>query len=166
MVALIAVFWAVPERTPVPVASGAVRAPWVQHHSDSGGYRFSAPARWSAREAGSVSTVRSPGRDVVVSFGRAPDGSLAEASDALVDSIRDRYGIVRVVGIDRSSIGGLPGAVVAGSTRNRAGVAVRFAAVAVQGTEANFAIIVFTAEDAEPGLRRITERILASFRVI
>jgi hypothetical protein len=142
-----------------PPPSAAARSPDVDdvvpigpstHVNALGGYSFEAPAGWMIQDRGSASRLTSPDQDVVVSFGAGRSGSLDDAVQALVESIRRVYANVNVGARQATEIGLRPAVMVSGSLENAAGVSVRFLGMAVRLGGQNRLIGVFVSQPADP----------------
>jgi hypothetical protein len=138
--------------------------PAVTHVNEVGGYSFRPPDGWAVRDRGSASELTSPDGSVVVSFGSGRDGSLEDAGEALLDSIRNGYGDVRVGALERTHVGPRPAVVGTGSLVNAAGVRVRFLGLAIRVEGENRVIAVFVSQPAEPAeVLPEVERVIGSF---
>lgn len=135
-----------------------------RHTNEVGGYSFLRPAGWEVSERGTISELTGPDRDVIVSFGLGPDGSLQGASAAFTASIEEAYDEVEPEGPRREDFAGRPAVVVGGSAVNDAGVAVRFLAITISLERRNYAISVFVADTSDPvQVLPAVEDIVASF---
>lgn len=136
----------------------------VTHVNEVGGFSFRPPEGWTVRDRGSVSELTSPDETVVVSFGAGRDGSMEDAAEALLNSIRDGYRDVRVGALERTHVGRRPAVVGAGSLVNAAGIRVRFLGLAIHVEGENRVIAVFASQPADPvQLLPEVERVIESF---
>ena len=131
-----------------------------------GGYRLAAPARWTAERAGKFTTLSSSSREVSVTVGPAPKGSLAAAGKQLFDGIAATYRRVSFSGATKQVVGGREAVVFSGRGTNEAGVRLRFVGVTFSDGGRNHSMTAFARKDSSPGrvLPRI-ERILNSFTI-
>ena len=134
------------------------------HVNEVGGYSFRPPEGWSVRDRGSASELSSPDGGVVVSFGSGRSGSLQEAAEALLDSIRHGYRDVRVRALEPSHVHRRPAVVGTGSLLNAAWVRVRFLGIALRVAGENRVIAVFVSQPADPAhVLPVVERVIESF---
>lgn len=135
------------------------------HRNAEAGYEIRSPSDWRVTESGTVTRLASPDRTVVVTVGVGPRGSLGQASDRLVASLRASYADVRLSGTEPEPIFGNRSLVAGGTAINDRGDGVRFLAIAIAAPEENYAMTVFIPEAADPfGLLPDLRRIVHSFR--
>jgi hypothetical protein len=152
-----------PELPEPPATAGS---PFGELHRNArGGYEFRHPDGWAVRDDRTVTTVRSPGRRAVITFGLAAKGDLQDAERDLVATIRGAYRNVRLTAIQVEPIGGRRAVTIAGAGVNDRGVGIRFLAATVGGPGRNYSITMFTAAGANPDLMEKLQSILDSFRV-
>jgi hypothetical protein len=134
------------------------------HVNEVGGYSFKPPEGWTVRDRGSASELSSPDGVVVVSFGSGRQGSLWDAAEALLDSIRHGYREVRVGALEPTHVDRRPAVVGTGGLRNAAGIRVRFLGVAMRVAGENRVIAVFVSQPADPAeVLPVVERVIESF---
>ena len=148
---------------PSPNADVALLDPSM-HVNELGGYSFAAPAGWVIEDRGSASRLTSPDEDVVMSFGAGRSGSLDDALQALMDSIRRVYANVNVGAPQATEIDRRPALMVSGSLENAADVQVRFLGIAIQLGGQNRLIGVFVSQPADPAeVLPAVEDVIGSF---
>jgi hypothetical protein len=134
------------------------------HVNELGGYAFRPPEGWTVRDRGSASELSSPDGVVVVSFGSGRQGSLWDAAEALLDSIRHGYREVRVGALEPTHVDRRPAVVGTGGLLNAAGVRVRFLGLAMRVAGENRVIAVFVSQPADPvEVLPVVERVIESF---
>jgi hypothetical protein len=140
----------------------------TEDHADNrAGYGFRYPPTWRLREQGSVVRVTSPRKDASVSFGLGGRGDLRAASLRFVTELQETYRRLSLTGFQLTLMDGEPAVSFTGSGRSDAGVPLRFQAISVAGPRRNYTVVVFVADDADPG--RVVppvEAILDSFRFV
>jgi hypothetical protein len=131
------------------------------------GYSFDYPKDWEVREDDTRTTIKHPENVVLVSFGVGPDGTLARASDILVDQIDENNESVETGTPETQTIGGHEALVVNGTGVNQGGAGIRFLAVTVHvGEDTNYSIVLFAAEEGDPDdIVAPAQLILESFRL-
>ncbi|MBI4259579.1 MAG: hypothetical protein HY658_03340 [Actinobacteria bacterium] len=133
--------------------------------NEAAGYSFAHPEGWTATSEGTASKLTSPGRDLIVSFGLAPAGTLEQVSRKAVAQLSRNYRDAQFFGSEREEIAGRPAFLVAGRGENAAGVPIRFMAIALGGPGGRHVIYVFSAEGADPAeVLPTVEGIVGSFR--
>ena len=132
----------------------------------AGGYAFDYPVEWSVTQSGSVTKVTSPNEEVVVSFGLAPTGDLLVASDRFLAILRESFVKLELGGRQLGSTGGHLSMVRTGSAVDVDGEELRFSAVTIEGEQQNIAIAVFAKTTSGPTLSSITNKIVASTRLL
>lgn len=132
--------------------------------SAKGGYALEAPAAWTGDKQGKVTTLSSRAKDVVVTIGPAPRGNLADAGQAIFDSVADTYSKVTFMGATEQKVDGRKAIVFSVKATNEADVRLRFVGVTFTDAGRNYSMTAFTPEDsrAERVLPRI-ETILNTF---
>jgi hypothetical protein len=174
--------WVAASLLAVALAAGAVLAWWPAegpadrppvagddssrlHRNAEAGYEIRVPAGWSVSETGSVTRLVRRDLAAVVTVGRAPAGSLEQASNRLVGALRASYADLRVAGTEPEPIFGHRSLVVGGAAKNERGERVRFLAIVIATQEEPYAITAFVPEGVPPGLvLSQLRRIVHSFR--
>jgi len=107
------------------------------------GYVFIHPAEWNVTTHGEDSELRSPGGEVVFSFGQAPAGPLPDAATAVADRYFSDPEEMRIVSShEETTEQGLRAWVVGGIGQGPAGRDDRFLAISVDAPSGNRAIMV------------------------
>lgn len=132
-----------------------------------GGYVFMRPAEWNVTTNGARTELRSPGGNVLFSFGPAPDGALPDAATAAINRYSPDLVEMNIVSsYEETTQQGLRTWVVGGTGEGSEGRIDRFLAVSVEAPGGNRAIIVRFASgpvvlDVLPDIRRV----ISSYRV-
>lgn len=138
----------------------------THHRNEAAGYEFDYPKDWTLREAGTATIVRHPESVALVSFGLGPDGALTDASNVLVDQIRENQDEIRANDPRPQRIAGHEATAVNGTGKNRRGEPIRFLAVTVHVGDRNYSILMFVAADADPNeVVRPAQTILDTFQI-
>jgi hypothetical protein len=150
-------------RPPTPPAAAPEPRFGDLHRNVDGGYAFRYPDRWRIDEAGTVTLLRAPKGQAVVTFGIGARGAVHDTQRALLSGIERSYRRVRLEALQVAPIADRPAVTVAGTGVNERGVPIRFLAATIGGAGRNHSITMFTAAGGEamPALQRI----LDSFRV-
>jgi hypothetical protein len=135
------------------------------HVNQLGGYAFAPPPEWVVRDRGSASELISPEGDVVVSFGTGRPGSLRDAAQALLETIRDTYAGVRAGALQATEVGARPAFVASGGLTGPSGTRVRFLGMSIRIGGENRVIGVFVSQPADAAeVLPVVERVIGSFR--
>ncbi|MEX2458228.1 MAG: hypothetical protein WD770_04520 [Actinomycetota bacterium] len=124
----------------------------AHHRNQAAGYAFDYPKTWTVRDAGTATIVTHPESVALVSFGLGPDGELANASEVLVEEIRENQDEIRAGDPRPHRIAGREAVAVNGTGKNRRGEPIRFLAVTVHAGNRNYSIVMFVAADADPNV--------------
>jgi hypothetical protein len=139
-------------------------ASWT-HSNEVEGFAFRYPRGWIAFDVGRTSTVQNPDSSLVITFGPGSATDLQVESTAFLASLRREYRDVEVLARQNTIIQGSPALMASGTGTNRAGVQIRFLAIAVTGTQRSYDIAVFTDADADPtAVQPPAQEIVGSFR--
>jgi len=157
------------DQTPQPT-QGTVVDPVAYVHGEDD-YGFSYPSEWVIEEAEGITSVNSPNGGIVVSFGLGAPGSIAKASDRLLDSIfsdgTDTSSDRSLIGATQERIGGSRSLIVSGTTTDATGRSIRFLAITVRSQPRNYSISVLVPRRSNPARVLPTiEAIVSSFRVL
>lgn len=147
-----------------PVVGEEFRFATERHINELGGYAFAYPPKWQLTEDGAVSKITTANRDVLVSFGLGPAGSLASASERFMTILERSYDDFELVETRSKTFGANPGFQYKGTAVNQSGLPIRFLTVVMQGRFGNYAIASFTASDAGGKYTADIREVLRSFR--
>jgi hypothetical protein len=148
-----------------PVVGERFQFATKRHINELGGYAFAYPPEWHLTEEGAVSKITSANRDVLVSFGLGPAGSLSSASERFLAILERSYEGFELDSTRSKTYGVNPGFQYKGTAVNQSGLPIRFLAVVMQGRFGNYAIASFTAGDV--GTHKyipVLQEVLRSFR--
>lgn len=135
------------------------------HLNEAGDYAFRQPSGWVVNDRGSVSQMRSPNGELVISIGLAGAGTLEDAATQLVRSIEERYRRADVHEPTATELAGRPATVVSGLLVNDAGTRVRFLGAALRvGDRAQVIGMFVSPRAARTPVLSSVEGILVSLR--
>ena len=118
----------------------------------TGGFRIQVPAGLSAARDGHSARFTSRGKNLVISVGPTPSGSLSSASEQLLARIMANYQQVRVTDRHQQTINGRAAIMTAGLATNSSDVELRFLTVLLAADGRNLGMSVFTARDSDPAM--------------
>jgi hypothetical protein len=151
--------------SPRPSPEGPASSSLVVHENNAAGYSFMYPRAWDVERMGTISTVMSPGQDVVVSFGsHMPRADLLQTARRLTTLVSRAYGAVRMGGPRMKAINGALAVLRRGRATNQAGEDLRFLVAAIHGPTRTFGAVGF-AKSSTPALHKAVVDVVSSFRV-
>jgi hypothetical protein len=145
--------------------SASPRSSWIVHENEAGRYSFMSPRTWRVTNNGSVSQVKNPSRDVVVSFGHRARGTELLRTARRLTTLLDRtYRGVRLRSPTLEAIGGHLTVMRRGRTTNDVGEKLRVLVAAIRGPARIYGVVAFEAATTRPTDDVIVD-IVRSFRV-
>lgn len=131
----------------------------------AGHYQFELPTGWTTTQEGRTTTVTSPDKITVVSFGVGHIGPIPQAGTQFFKEVAGHYKNVQGIPPEAKTIGQRLALVYGGVGDNAENTRVRFLTITVENKPANYAITVFTVADSDPDVVLPTvNRLVDSFR--
>lgn len=125
----------------------------------SGGYSVKVPKGMKASRKGVTTRVVDKGRSVTVTITPTRSGKPADNNKDVLRAMVSTYRTVRLTTSERQRIDDRAAVASYGQAVTKKGVPLRFVLITVKGSQRNFAISTFTAEDSDP--RTVLPRVRA-----
>lgn len=116
----------------------------------TGGYSIAVPDGWTSSQDGRTTTVRSPEKDTLITFGLGRTGPMPVAATLFFQQVGGAYKDVQVFPPEGKKIRGVPALVYGGVGTNDKNTKIRFLAITVQNSPTNYGITVFTQAGSDP----------------
>lgn len=151
-----------PETVPIPDPSSALST----YTNELAGYSFLYPSDWDVSTSGTGTILSDPESRIEISFDGAPDGSLQQTSDEVLDQLTNAFGSPETIAteVNRTSQG-YRSLAVGGTARGATGAQIRFLAITIRGPDENRAIVVRFPADTVPSELDVLLVIVDSFRI-
>lgn len=131
-----------------------------------GGYSVEVPDGWTSAQKGRTTTLTSPDKATLVTFGLGRTGPMPVAGTLFFQEVGSKYKNVQVIPPEYRKIGPLSSLVYGGVGTNDRNAKIRFLTITVENKPTNFGIGVFTQANSDP--KKVlppVDKIVDSFRV-
>lgn len=131
----------------------------------AGGYSIEVPDGWDSAQKGRTTTLTSPDKGTLVTFGLGRTGPMPIAGTLFFQQVGGNYHNVQVIPPEYRKIGDRSSLVYGGIGTNDKNLRIRFLTITVENQPTNFGIGVYTAANSDPKtVLPAVDQVVDSFR--
>jgi hypothetical protein len=131
----------------------------------AGGYSVVVPAGWTSTEQGRTTTLSSPDKGTLVTFGLGRTGPLSVAGTLFFQQVGGQYHNVQVIPPSYRQVSSRASLVYGGIGTNDKNTRIRFLTITVENQPTNYGIVVFTQANSDPNtVLPAVNQVVDSFR--